>query len=387
MKMDTTEWLQKLISMDTTSYRSNLSLITEIQTYLDHHQALIRLTHNEDHLKANLFATLPAKDGTTTGGIILSGHTDVVPVEGQDWDSDPFTALQVDNKIYGRGSADMKGFLAASLALVPEFKQLSLPIPIHLAFSYDEEVGCIGAASMIADIIKARISPKACIVGEPTEMHPVVAHKGLHVFCCKVHGQSAHSSLTPEGCNAIEYAGKLISFLRNMADQFKQKGPFDSHFDVPFTTMSANIIHGGVALNIIPELCELVFEFRQLPEVNADEMTQQIQSYIQTLVHAMRQEYASASIECMQLANAPSFEADLNSKIRDIVIALCGEKTIQKVAYATEAGLFQGAQIPTIICGPGRIKEAHRANEFVELEQLKQCEDFLLKVVKKFSEN
>jgi len=382
--MNTIEWLTKLIQFNTVSSRSNLELIHFIEDSLHKENIETRLTYDAARTKANLFAALPASQ--SHGGIIFSGHTDVVPVEGQAWNTDPFQAVLLDNKIYGRGACDMKGFLAVLLALLPELKKIKLARPVHFAFSFDEETGCLGAPLLIADLQAAGIKPAACIVGEPTSMCPVIAHKGLQIFRCRFRGKPAHSSLTPQGCNAIEYAARLICYAREMANEFKQRGPFDDYFDVPFTTLSNNVIHGGVAANIIPRECELIFEFRHLPKVNAQTIISKMMHYAQEeLLPAMKKEHAEADITFENLAAAPAFETTEENSVYKMACEITQEKNIHKVAYATEAGLFQLADIPTIICGPGSIEQAHKENEFVTLEQLKKCEEFVMNMVKKFS--
>jgi acetylornithine deacetylase len=381
--MNTLEWLARLIAFDTTSCNSNKEMIDCIQAWFAQYHIPTRLTSHPKESKLNLFASLPAQNGSVEGGIIFSGHTDIVPVAGQQWDTPPFEAVQKADKIYGRGTCDMKGFIAVALALVPELQRSSLTQPIHFAFSYDEEVGCAGVPLLIADLQQANIKPKACIVGEPTEMRPIVAHKGIQVFRCHVRGQAAHSSLTVQGCNAIEYAAKLICFIRQLADEYKQIGPFDPHFDVPFTSVSTNMIQGGNATNIIPADCEFTFEFRHLPEMKPNIIIDKINAYAQhVLSPQMQHEQSSTSIKIDRIAVAPSFESAEDAEINKLVRTISGETEIRKVAYATEAGLFQQAHIPTIVCGPGNIEQAHRANEFVTIEQLKKCETFLLKVAK-----
>lgn len=383
--MNTLEWLSCLISFDTTSRNSNLALIANVKDFLTEKDIQSRLTYNEDHKKANLFATIPAHDGTTSGGLILSGHTDVVPVDGQDWATNPFEMVQVSDRVFGRGTSDMKGFIAVALALIPEFQKLALQKPLHLALSYDEEVGCHGASFMIADLVQAGISANACIVGEPSSMRPVIAHKGIQLFHCRVHGRAAHSSLTPQGCNAIDYAAEVISYIRSLAAEIKRQGPFDKAYDVPYTTISTNWIRGGAADNIIPELCEFVFEFRHLPQVSPVTIIEKIKRQVQEIIlPTMQLEKRDAMIEIAAGGAVPSFEGDLKGAIYQLAQEICEEKEKVKVAYATEAGLFQNAGIPTIVCGPGSIEQAHRPNEFVALEQLKICEKFLLNVVKKF---
>jgi len=328
--------------------------------------------------KANLFGTLPAQDGATQGGIVLSGHTDVVPVDGQAWTSDPFALAERDGRLYGRGTADMKGFIATALALVPEFLAMPRSKPLHLALSYDEEIGCVGAPVMLAELQRRGIRADGCVVGEPTGMQVVVAHKGVNLFRCRVHGKAAHSSLTPRGCNAIEHAARLICRIRDIADHYQSQGPFDTFYDVPYTTLTTNQIHGGIAVNTIPDLCEFGYEFRNLPGMPVDTIQQQIEQYVQDeLLPRMRREHADASIEIQRGARAPALEASEQEAITRLVRALTRDEQTRKVAYGTEAGLFQNAGVPALVCGPGHIEQAHKPDEFVEIAQLEACENFL----------
>jgi acetylornithine deacetylase len=376
--MNARAWLETLVGFDTTSRNSNLELIETVRDALRAQGVAAWLSHNPDKTKANLFATLPAADGAEQGGIVLSGHTDVVPVDGQDWRSDPFALEERDGNLYGRGTCDMKGFIATSLALVPEFLAMPRKKPIHLAFSYDEEVGCVGAPYMLADLHERGIRPEGCVVGEPTGMQVVVAHKGINLFTCKVHGKAAHSSLTPSGCNAIEYAARLICRIRDLADAYKAEGPFDAFYDVPFSTITTNRISGGIAVNTIPEACEFQYEFRNLPSLLPDVIQSRIESYVQAeLLPRMRAEYEGARIDIVAGASAPGLEASEQAAITALVRELSRDQEKRKVAYATEAGLFQGMGIATVVCGPGHIKHAHSPDEFVALDQLAQCEKFL----------
>lgn len=381
--MDKLAWLTRLIAFDTTSRNTNLPLIECVNAWCEQYGLTTRLTFDETKTKANLFATLSGKQDNQQGGLILSGHTDVVPVDGQAWDSPPFEATKRDGRIYGRGACDMKGFLAVVLALIPEWAKHPPKSPIHLAFSYDEEVGCAGAPHLIADLQKGGIQPSACLVGEPTDMRMVVAHKGIQVYRCRLRGHAAHSSLTPKGCNAIDYAAQLIATIRSLATELKVHGPQDQHFDVPFTTVSTNSISGGSAHNIIPAHCEFIFEFRHLPQVSANTIIDQITAHAKTVIlPQMQAEHAGAQIEIERIAAAPGFEALESSTWTQNVRALIQQQETNKVAYATEAGLFQQANIPTLVCGPGSIEQAHRANEFVTIEQLEKCEGFLRQVVR-----
>ena len=378
--IDKEAWLTKLVAFDTTSCNSNLPLIECVGNWLDQLQIPFTLSYNPTKTKANLFASLPTSDGSLKGGLIFSGHTDVVPVCGQVWDSNPFCAIKRDDRIYGRGTCDMKGFLAVVLSLIPEFQTNSRKYPLHLAFSYDEEVGCLGVPLLIADFQRKGIQPIACIVGEPTEMVPVVAHKGINSFRCRIHGHAVHSSLTPKGCNAIEYGARIICWLRDFAEQLKEKGFKDDLYDVPYTTLTCTMVSGGIAMNTIPPFLEFLFEFRNLPQDNPDQISQAIKDYISKyLIPEMQKESVDASVEIEPINCIPAFQT--SEDIELIEIASKGG-SIKKVSYATEAGFFQKAGIPTIVCGPGRIMEAHKANEFVSLKQLDKCEKFLRMVVR-----
>lgn len=378
--IDKETWLTKLVAFDTTSCNSNLPLIECVGNWLDHLQIPFTLTYDPTKTKANLFASLPASDGSLNGGLILSGHTDVVPVSGQAWDSNPFCAIKKDNRIYGRGTCDMKGFLAVVLSLIPEFQINPRKYPVHLAFSYDEEVGCLGVPLLIADFQRRGIQPTACIVGEPTEMVPVVAHKGINSFRCRLHGHAAHSSLPTKGCNAIEYGAKLICWLRDFAEQLKEKGFKDDLYDVPYTTLSSTMVSGGIAMNTIPSFLEFLFEFRNLPHDNPTQIFQTIKDYVsESLIPEMQNESVDASVEIDLVNCIPAFQTSEDLEL--IELAREGDRT-KKVSYATEAGLFQKVGISTIVCGPGSIVEAHKENEFVSLEQLNECEKFLRVVVR-----
>lgn len=378
----THEWLRRLVAFDTTSRNSNLALIETVRDALAAQGVTSELSYAPEGGKANLFATLPAHDGATQGGIVLSGHTDVVPVDGQDWGSDPFSLTEKDGKLYGRGTADMKGFIAASLALVPHFLSLKRTKPLHLAFSYDEEVGCLGAPVMLAALKQRGVRPEGCVVGEPTGMRVVVAHKGMNLYRCRVHGKAAHSSLTTRGCNAIEHAARLICHLRDLADQFKSQGPYDECYDVPFTTLSTNLVSGGIAVNTIPDACEFSYEFRNLPGMSPDGIQRRVEAYIQTeLLPRMRLDHDAARVEIEAMPVAVlALEASEREAITRLVRALTGDKGTSKVSYGTEGGQFQNAGIPAVVCGPGHIEQAHRADEYIDIAQLTACEDFLRKL-------
>ncbi|WP_432259938.1 acetylornithine deacetylase [Cupriavidus sp. TMH.W2] len=376
------EWTQRLVAYDTTSRNSNLGLIESVRDHFLAKGLKPHLSYNPQQDKANLFVTVPAANGDTNGGIVLSGHTDVVPVDGQDWTTDPFRPVVRDGKLYGRGTCDMKGFIGTSLSLLPAILQARLREPVHYALSFDEEIGCMGAPYLLAELRDRGVTPGGCIVGEPTSMRVIVAHKGINAYRCCVRGQAAHSSLTPRGVNAIEYAARMICFIRDIADEFRANGPYDQAFDVPYTTAQTGTIQGGIALNTIPALCEFVFEFRNLPGVDPEAIYARIQAYANdVLLPKMRAEHADAGLTLSKIAAAPSLDVAEQEAITQLVRALTADRDTNKVAYGTEAGLFQRAGIPAVVCGPGDIQQAHKPDEFVSLEQLAACEAFLHKVV------
>ena len=380
--MNTINRLSRLIAFDTTSRHSNLALIHDCADYLESLGLKPWLSHNADQSKANLFATIAAADGSTEGGLILSGHTDVVPTDGQAWQSDPYRADIREGRLYGRGSADMKGFIAAVLAAAPAMVQAGLKRPLHIALSYDEEIGCLGAPVMIAELQKRGLTPEHCIVGEPTSMRMVVAHKGIHTFRCAVHGKAAHSSLTPQGVNAIEYAAKLIVFINELAGRLKARYDTDPDYDVPFSTLSVNTIAGGIAGNIVPQLCEFEFDYRNLPHMSPADITAPIEAHIREVLQPQMQAVdAACRIDMRHGENVPAMPEAEAALLHDLITQLVEDSSRLKVAYATEGGQFQQAGIATVICGPGNIEQAHKADEFVELSQLARCDAFLHKLI------
>ena len=380
--MNTINRLSRLIAFDTTSRHSNLALIHDCADYLESLGLKPWLSHNADQSKANLFATIAAADGSTEGGLILSGHPDVVPTDGQAWQSDPYRADIREGRLYGRGSADMKGFIAAVLAAAPAMVQAELKRPLHIALSYDEEIGCLGAPVMIAELQKRGLTPEHCIVGEPTSMRMVVAHKGIHTFRCAVHGKAAHSSLTPQGVNAIEYAAKLIVFINELAGRLKARYDTDPDYDVPFSTLSVNTIAGGIAGNIVPQLCEFEFDYRNLPHMSPADITAPIEAHIREVLQPQMQAVdAACRIDMHHGENVPAMPEAEAALLHDLITQLVEDSSRLKVAYATEGGQFQQAGIATVICGPGNIEQAHKADEFVELSQLARCDAFLHKLI------
>ena len=375
---DVLTMIERLIAFPTVSRDSNLGLIEWTRDYLAGLGVTSRLTYDATGKKANLFATLGQGKKP---GLILSGHTDVVPVEGQAWDTDPFKATIKDGLIYGRGSADMKSYIATALALAPKFLAADMDAPLHFAFSYDEEVGCIGVQGLIKDLQELGLKPAGCIVGEPTSMQPIIAHKGTNRFRCCITGREAHSSYTTMGVNAIEYAARIIVYIRQMADRFAQLETRDYGFTVPYTTMQTGLIRGGLASNIVPKECAFDFEARTMPGVDAGRLYQEVQDFAANLLPEMQRIEPNAKIAFEWLASAPGLNTKEHDAIVQLAASLSRNTTTGAVSYGTEAGLFQRAGIPTVVCGPGNIEQAHRPNEFVALEQVAQCEAFMMRLI------
>ncbi len=375
------EMLRRLVAYPTVSRDSNLALIDFVADHLAGHGVDSHLTYDDERRKANLYATLGPADRP---GICLSGHTDVVPTDGQDWDGDPFEAVARDGRLYGRGTCDMKGFLAVVLAMVPEFLAQRLETPIHLALSYDEEVGCIGVRRLIAALDDMPVRPRLCIVGEPTEMKPVIGHKGKLAMRCRVRGLECHSSLAPAGVNAVEYAAELIVFLHAMAEARRSAGPFDAHFDPPFTTIHTGTVSGGTALNIVPRDCSFEFEFRNLPGDDPAALLARVTRYAHdTLLPAMRETAPEAAIGFERITAFPGLDIADSDPATELVKALSGANHTSKVSFGTEGGLFQAAGVPSVVCGPGAIEQAHKPNEFIELDQIARCETFLRRLIER----
>ncbi|MBI1965258.1 MAG: acetylornithine deacetylase [Betaproteobacteria bacterium] len=373
--------IRKLVAFPTVSRDSNLELIHFIRDTLKPLDAGVRLTYDDAKRKANLFATLGPRAGA---GIALSGHTDVVPVEGQPWDGDPFQVTEKDGRLYGRGTADMKSFVACALALAPEFMERGLKAPLHLAFSYDEEVGCLGVGRMIADLARAGIRPRSCIVGEPTLMRPVIAHKGKKSYRCTVRGLAGHSAYAPHGVNAVEYAAEAVAFLKGLARRHRDRGPYDRSFDVAHTTVHAGVIRGGTALNVIPHDCTFDFEFRHLPGDDPERLLREFSEFVKSkLEPEMRSVHPAAGFTIEKLSEIPVLDTGPESEVVALAQELSGSREIGKVSFGTEGSQFQKAGIPTVICGPGSIEQAHKPNEYVTLDQVARCEAFLRRLMER----
>jgi acetylornithine deacetylase len=370
----TLELAQALVRMDTVSEHSNLPLIHFIRDELKRLGVASRLTYNADRTKANLFATLG--EGKPAG-LVLSGHTDTVPWEGQAWSADPLSADVRDGRLYGRGSADMKSFIAVALANAAAFLESAAPFAIHFAFSYDEEVGCFGVRELIADMRDAGVAPLACIIGEPTSMVPAIAHKGVYRYKCCVSGREAHSSLTPQSVNAIEMASRVVVKLRDMAEGFERREPRYEGFDVPFSTASVGQFHGGIADNVVPRDAQFRYEFRDLPTADVRAMQAEVVAYAKSLEPAMKAVAPDAGFRFETICEVPSFLGAAGDGVTRLAQRLSGEQRTTLVAFGTEAGIFKQSGIPTVVCGPGSVNQAHQPDEYVSLEQLARCEAFM----------
>lgn len=370
--------LERLVAFPTVSRDSNLALIGFIRDYLAGHGVASELFLNAEGTKANLFATLGPSD---RGGVVLSGHTDVVPVDGQAWTRDPFRLSESEGRLYGRGTADMKGFIASVLAAVPAFLAQPLRLPVHLAFSYDEEVGCLGVRSLLDALAQRPNRPRLCLIGEPTELRPVLGHKGKLAMRCQVHGAACHSAYAPQGVNAIEYAARLIGHLGEIGEELARPEHHDPRFDPPYSTVQTGLIEGGRALNIVPAECRFDFEVRALPGFDAQQVATRLDRYAQAeLVPRMQAVQPGTGIRFEPLGSYPGLATDAAGEAAELVALISGSRDFGTVAFGTEGGLFHEAGIPTVVCGPGSMDQGHKPDEFVTLAQLEACDAMLLRL-------
>jgi acetylornithine deacetylase len=376
--------LEKLIGFATVSRDSNLALIEFVRDYLHGLGVECELIYNAERTKANLLATVGPR---VAGGIVLSGHTDVVPVDGQAWTVEPFCLSEADGKLYGRGTADMKGYLASVLAAVPVFLSSPLKRPVHLAFSYDEEVGCLGVRGLL-DVLPQRIpAPALCLIGEPTELKPVLGHKGKLAMRCHVHGAPCHSAYAPYGVNAIEQAARLIGRLGEIGTRLAQPQHHDDRFDPAYSTVQVGVISGGTALNIVPENCRFDFEVRALPDFAPEVVAAELQTYAeQTLLPAMQAVKADTSIRFEKISAYPGLTTPADSAAARLIAQLCGSDDFSTVAFGTEGGLFDQAGIPSVVCGPGSMDQGHKPDEFVSVEQMAACDRLMDRLAAYLSE-
>jgi acetylornithine deacetylase len=371
--------LSALVGFDTVSRNSNLDLIAWVEGYLDRLGVKHERIYDETGKKSNLWATLgPAE----VPGYILSGHTDVVPVDDQDWTDSPFRLTERDGKLFGRGSCDMKGYVACCLAAVPDMLSAKLKKPLHLAFSYDEEVGCFGVRGMIAKITERPARPIACFVGEPTEMDVVIGHKAKRSFKVIVRGRTCHSSLAPLGVNAVEYAARVIAKIRDISDRMAKKGVRDELYDVPFTTGHTGYLHGGTALNIVPDIATFEFEFRTIAADKSSDLVKEVIDYAREVLEPeMKAVAPEAGFDFQDRSEFAGLDTAADAEITLLAKQLSGRNSHAKVAYGTEGGLFSQAGIPTVVIGPGSIDQAHKADEFIKVTELEKCGAFLDRLI------
>ncbi|MBR0797395.1 acetylornithine deacetylase [Bradyrhizobium jicamae] len=372
--------LAKLVGFDTISDRSNLPLIDYIEGYLDTLGISAERIVDETGQKASLWVTVGPADKP---GLVLSGHTDVVPVAGQDWTHDPFALIERDGKLYGRGTTDMKGFVAVCLAMVPEMLAAGLETPINLAISYDEEIGCVGVRPMLGEVAKKPIKPLGCFVGEPTRMQVIIGHKGKHGVRATFRGLARHSSIAPDGVNAIEYAAELISEIRRRAALLAADVEPGSLYDVAHSTLLTSIVHGGAALNIVPDHCVVEFECRGIGITESREVTDAIIAWAKAEIEpAMRARHPECGIDFEEILDYPALDTRADAAIVTLAKQLAGRNDHAKVAFGTEASLFVSmADVPSVVIGPGGIAQAHTPDEFIEMSQLESCGEFVARLI------
>ena len=370
--------LARLVAFDTTSRDGNIPLIEFVEAYLDGWGVKSLRVDYEAGKKTNLYATIGPD---IAGGIVLSGHTDVVPVDGQNWTSDPFTLVERDAKLYGRGTCDMKGFLATALALVPDFKAARLKAPIHLALSCDEEVGCVGVRPLVAYMKEHLPRPKAVIVGEPTSMKVVNAHKGAHTFSTEVLGHEAHSCNTHLGVNSILVAGELLTEIGRLEAEMRERGDPSGRFNPPYTSVHVGLIEGGTAKNIVPRRCSFKWETRLLPGSDPDEVPEKFNRFARTLEPRMKRVADDTGITTERTNAVPGLRPEEDSPAENLALHLAEANGSEAVSYCTEAGLFQESGIPSIICGPGSIDDAHKPDEFIAISEMQKCETFMKRLI------
>lgn len=376
----TLEWLAQLVGFDTTSRNSNLPLVEAVEEFFRARDVAFERVEDKAQGKAALIATIGPRD---VPGIVLSGHTDVVPVDDQAWSQDPFTLTRRDGRLLGRGACDMKGFVSVCLGLVPEMQARALKKPIHLALSYDEEVGCLGVRPLIAHMRASGYRAEGCIVGEPTLMQVVVGHKAKRSMRTIVTGRGGHSSRAPELVNAVEIAALLAARIVALGARLMREGRRDELYDIPTTTTHVGTLHGGTALNIVPDHATMDWEVRALPEEDIDALVAEITQYARTeLEPAMIAKAPESGIEFIVKAAFPGLSADPGAPITTLAKRWAGRNDHAKVAYGTEAGLFdEMGEIPTVVCGPGSIVQAHQPDEYIEISQIEACETFVRQVI------
>ena len=368
---DTVDLLGEFIAYPTVSSESNLSMIAAIAQRLEDAGARVMIDGDATGAKANLFASFgPERDG----GIVLSGHSDVVPVADQDWTSDPFEMVERDGKLFGRGTCDMKGFIAAAVAKVPDFAAATLDRPLHFAFTYDEEVGCVGAQALATMLKENGLRPGVALIGEPTSMRIIEGHKGCCEYTARFHGLAGHGSAPDRGVNAVEYAVRYVARLLDLREALKARAPAGSRFEPPWTTINTGAVIGGTAHNVIAEVAQVDWEFRPVQTSDIHFVKAEIEEYVQqVLLPAMQAVSPDATITTEIVGEIVGLEPATVNEARDILMELTGANTADVVAFGTEAGIFQELGMSAVVCGPGSIQQAHKADEFVSLDQMRQC--------------
>jgi acetylornithine deacetylase len=371
----TVEMLDRLVAFDTTSRNSNLELIAFIRAYLEGLGLAPHLSFNESRDKANIVCSIGPVD---RAGVVLSGHVDTVPVDGQAWTSDPFRLTRRDGRLFGRGTTDMKGFVATFLAMAPEFMAAPLAKPIHFCISFDEEIGLKGVPHAIADIAARLPLPEACIVGEPSGMKPVLAHKGKLALTADVRGVPGHSSDTERGANALEAAAEAVAYLKAEARRFRDHGPYDARFDPAFTSVHTGVFRSGTVLNMIPEHATFTMEWRFLPGTDIDAEYARLRRHCETAIEPeLKHVDARCGFTWSEYSRMPGMGLAPDHALATLVKQLAGSNDAGAVSYGTEGGLFEAAGIPTLVCGPGHIQQAHQPDEFIAESELAACEKFL----------
>jgi len=376
--------LERLIAFPTVSADSNLPLIEFVRGYLAEHGVTSELFPDAAGSKASLWATI---GDASSPGIVLSGHTDVVPVAGQSWTRPPFALTDEGERLYGRGTADMKGFLACVLAMVPVFSSHRLPLPVHIAFSYDEEIGCLGVRPMLEEIAKREPKPLGVVIGEPTSGQPVTAHKGKLAMRCDVVGRACHSAHTPDGVNAVEKAARLIVAIEDLAHDFAERGPRDDRFDPPFATAQTGVVAGGISVNVVPSRCSFSFEARSTDEAELDRFLEAVSTKAaRDVLPAMRAVAPEADVRFELLTRYPGLRSAEDDAVVALAIAASGESQTGVISFGSEGGLFAAAGIPAVVCGPGSMDQGHKPDEYVTREELRRCLRFLQGIAARLGE-
>ena len=376
---ETLKILSDLIKFQTVSGTSNIELIEYCEKKLNALGAESFKTFDDKKLRANLFSTINGKQKLNGGGIILSGHTDVVPASTKDWTSNPYVASHRDGKVFGRGSCDMKGFIACTLALAPYFASENLKKPIHLSYTYDEETACQGAPVMLKELKKRKINCSICIVGEPTNMKAIQAHKGCYEYSTHFYGLAGHGSAPDKGVNAVEYATKFINKLIELREELKKREPKNSIFTPPYTTLQIGRIKGGIARNVIADQCTVDWELRPVVFEDGKFVNQKMDSYVKdVLLPEMRKTYSESNIKKEVVGEIVGFNKEEKSEAVNLICNLTGDNSRDVVSFGTEAGLFQELGISTVVCGPGSIEQAHKTDEYVSFDELKLCLKMLI---------